>query len=325
MPRLGLSFDMRRPDFASASHAELYAAALDMCAWADEHGFASVSLLEHHGTDDGYLPSPLLMTAAIAARTSRLTLLPVLLTPFYDPIRLAEDIAVADLISGGRVVPVLAGGYRPQEFDAFGVALRERGMRIEEAVEVLKRAWTGEEFTFRGRAVRVTPTPARSPRPPILVGGTTKAGARRAARIADGFFQRDPVAWEAYREECLERGKPDPGPPQRSAPWFIHVTEDPERARQEVGPHVVYWLKSYNGWFQEAYGRNFGPEIESVDGLQQHPDEFRFVTPQECIALAADLGPDDPLTFSPLLGGISPDAAWASLELFAAKVAPELA
>ncbi len=123
----GLRYDLRRPPFASASAAELAEAALEQCAWADEHGFTSVTLSEHHGSPDGYLPSPLVLAAAIAARTRRLRIvLAAIVVPLHDPIRLAEDLAVLDVVSGGRIVPVLAAGYVESEFRTFGRRLADR-------------------------------------------------------------------------------------------------------------------------------------------------------------------------------------------------------
>ncbi|MFP8874353.1 MAG: LLM class flavin-dependent oxidoreductase, partial [Myxococcota bacterium] len=112
MPMFGLRYDLRCPPFAEATSADLVEAAIEQCAWADERGFASVTLSEHHGAEDGYLPSPLVLAAAMAARTRRIRIvLAALIAPLQDPLRLAEDIAVLDVISKGRVIPVLSGGY----------------------------------------------------------------------------------------------------------------------------------------------------------------------------------------------------------------------
>src|SRR5947209_2089022 len=109
---------------------------LDICEWADGLGFDLVYFGEHHSAEDGYLPSPLIASAAAAGRTSRIRFRPILLTPLYHPIRLAEDIAVADLLSGGRMTPVFAAGYREAEFELFGVGMKERRGRLIEAMDV---------------------------------------------------------------------------------------------------------------------------------------------------------------------------------------------
>lgn len=106
-----IRFDMRAPAFGAPT-TELYAAAIDMSAWAEQHGCLAAVLCEHHGSEDGYLPAPLLLASAMAARTDRLALSLVVILPFHDPVRLAEEIAVLDLISAGRASYVFGLGYR---------------------------------------------------------------------------------------------------------------------------------------------------------------------------------------------------------------------
>ena len=118
-----LRFDMRAPSWG-APPAALYAAVPEMCAWAEDHGGLAAVFCEHHGSEDGYLPSPFLLASAVAARTQRLALSLILILPFYEPVRLAEDMAVLDIISGGRASYILALGYRPEEFEHFGVTMK---------------------------------------------------------------------------------------------------------------------------------------------------------------------------------------------------------
>ena len=97
MPIFGLRYDLRRPDFCTATNSELADTAIEQCVWADQLGFATVTLSEHHGSPDGYLPSPLVLGAAIAARTQNIRLMfAALIAPLHDPVRLAEDIAYLD-------------------------------------------------------------------------------------------------------------------------------------------------------------------------------------------------------------------------------------
>ena len=126
-----LRFDMRAPSWGAPPVA-LYGAVPEMCAWAEDHGGLAAVFCEHHGSEDGYLPSPLLLASAVAARTQRLALSLILIFPFYEPVRLAEDMAVLDIISGGRASYILALGYRPEEFEHFGVALGDRGRLADE-------------------------------------------------------------------------------------------------------------------------------------------------------------------------------------------------
>src|SRR3954447_23745841 len=163
-----LRFDFRNPDIARTTMADRYAAALDMAEWADELGCVSIAVSEHHGSPDGYLPSPLPMVAAMAARTTNVRfLVAALIAPLYDPLRLAEDLVVLDHLSRGRVDVIVAGGYVREEFAMFGVPMRERVQRVNETVATLRAAFSGEPFEFRGRTVQVTPAPYRESGPGI--------------------------------------------------------------------------------------------------------------------------------------------------------------
>jgi alkanesulfonate monooxygenase SsuD/methylene tetrahydromethanopterin reductase-like flavin-dependent oxidoreductase (luciferase family) len=171
------------------SDEELYADGLDLAVYAEELGFDSVWTSEHHFVDDGYMPSLLPMSAAIAARTQRVEIgTGLLLIPLHHPIRIAEDAATVDLISGGRLILGLGLGWREEEFEGFDVPLGERARRLEHAVSVLRDAWHGEAVSNTGASVHVTPRPTREVGPPIWIGAWAEAAVRRAGRIADGFI-----------------------------------------------------------------------------------------------------------------------------------------
>ena len=325
MVRLRLSFDLRRPPFTKASTSELASTMLDILGWADNLDFDLTYFGEHHSSEDGYLPSPLAACAATAGRTSRIRFRPILLTPLYHPVRLAEDIAVIDLLSGGRMSPVFAAGYRAEEFDLFGVNRSERKDRLIEAVRVCKAAWTGEPFEFEDRTVTVTPTPAQQPRPPIILGATAEVSARRAAHIADGFDPGDPRVWDFYRDECSVVGRPDPGPWVPRGPTFLYVTHDPERAWAHVGPNLLHAANMYARWIAASEQRDSAwyPPISSTEELRDG-GAYQIVTPEQCIEIARGLGEDGHLILRPLFGGTEPSAAWESLELFASEVLPQL-
>jgi alkanesulfonate monooxygenase SsuD/methylene tetrahydromethanopterin reductase-like flavin-dependent oxidoreductase (luciferase family) len=211
VPYLELMYDMRLPEFAQVSAGALYAAMLEQSAWADVHGFDAVHFGEHHTADDGYLPSTVTAAAAVAGRTAAVRLRVMAVAPFHHPIRLAEDLAVLDLLSGGRVSPVVLAGYRPAEFELYGVRREDRRATVRRAVQVLQQAWTGEPFEFDGRTVRVTPTPVQSPRPRVLMGGSHASVAREAAEIADGFRAPGGVVRGVPRR-VRAPGPPGPGP-----------------------------------------------------------------------------------------------------------------
>ena len=161
-----------------------YQTAIDMAAYADQQGFSSVNVEEHHLAENGWLPSPLTMAAAIAARTERCSIgVMALLVTLYDPIRLAEDIAVVDLLSGGRLNFVAGMGYRELEFHIANKPFKERGLWMDHVLETLLQAWGDKPFEYKGKMVNVTPKPLSRPHPIFLVGGMSKPAARRAARL----------------------------------------------------------------------------------------------------------------------------------------------
>ena len=210
--RMTMSFTMRNPAWGPPA-ADLYAAALDMAAWADGQGFETVALSEHHNTSDGYLPSPTVMAGAIAARTTTVRIkLSVVLATLLHPIHLAEDLAVADLISNGRLHVTLGAGYRREEFLVFGVNWKRRPSLMVEVVETLRQAWQGEEFEFRGHPVRVLPKPARPGGPPLALGGSSEGSARRAAALDLAYEPTGERFYQVYLDELRRLGKPLPPP-----------------------------------------------------------------------------------------------------------------
>jgi len=321
MTMVGIRFDLRVPPFATTTHAELYAACLDQCAWADAHAFDFAVLSEHHGVDDGYLPAPVTLAAAIAGRTRRLPIsIAAVLVPLHDPVRLAEELAVLDLASGSRVSLIAGLGYRQEEFDMAGVDRARRGRLLEEYVDVMRKAWTGEPFEWRGRTIRVTPRP-RTP-PMILIGGSTAAAARRAARLRCGFFPAigDPELAGLYQEECRRVGFDSGFVSLPRGPGFVHVSEDPERDWARIAPHALYDAQTYAAW--QTPDQRSQVHVEARDAAElRKSGVYRVVTPDECVALAEETGQ---VLFHPLMGGLPPALGWESLELFARKVLPRL-
>ena len=217
-----------------------YRAAVDMAAFGEGRGAVYAAVSEHHGSPDGYLPSPAVLASAIAARTSSLPILvAAALLPFYDPVRLAEDMTVLHHLSNGRVSWVLGLGYRPEEFEMFGVERGRRGAVADEKLELLLKCLEGEPFEAGSRRIRVTPgLPAG--RPSISWGGGTAAAARRAARFGLDFFAQTNIAGleNAYRKEAERRGIA-PGKcvlPDPSDPMSVFVADDVDRAWDELAP-----------------------------------------------------------------------------------------
>jgi alkanesulfonate monooxygenase SsuD/methylene tetrahydromethanopterin reductase-like flavin-dependent oxidoreductase (luciferase family) len=182
----------QRPPDDPRTDVDVYSDAVGRCIAAERYGFDSVWLSEHHFVDDGYMPSLLVMAAAVAQATERVDIgTAVLLAPLYDPIRLAEDAATVDLLSDGRFILGLGAGWRPEEFDVVGVPLAERAARMRETVAILRGAWGPGAFSHAGKVYRydnvnVTPKPAHPI--PIWLGAFAPSAIKRAGRIADGFL-----------------------------------------------------------------------------------------------------------------------------------------
>jgi alkanesulfonate monooxygenase SsuD/methylene tetrahydromethanopterin reductase-like flavin-dependent oxidoreductase (luciferase family) len=321
MAMIGIRFDLRVPPFATGGHAERYAACLDMCEWADRLGLDIAVLSEHHGVADGYLPAPFTLAAAIAGRTKRLRInIAAALVPLHDPIRLAEQIAVLDLLSAGRVSFVAGLGYRAEEFAMAGVDRTQRGKLLEECVDVLRKAWTGEPFEYRGRTVRVTPTPASQPM--VLVGGSTPIAARRAARLRCGFFPAigDPKLAEMYNAECAKVGFHGGFVALPGGPSFVHISDDPERDWARIGPHALYDAQTYSSWQTPDQRSAVHIHAQTIDDVRRSA-VYKVLTPDECVALANEYGR---IILHPLMGGITPELAWEGLTRFESQVLPRI-
>ncbi len=319
----GLRFDFRNPGFAATSMADRYEAALDMAEWADRLGCLTIAVSEHHGSPDGYLPSPITVLAAMAARTTTVRFsIAALVAPFHHPLRLAEDLIVLDILSRGRVDLIIGGGYVPEEFDLFGVDMRERPRRVTETVRTLRSAFGGEPFEFRGRRVRLTPAPSSPGGPPILLGGSSEAAARRAARIADGFVPSSPEVWDPYREEVVRLGRPDPGACPTGPTTVVAFAERPDEAWPKMAPYFLHEMNAYGAWQARDDLPNPYRTVADTDELAQ-TGRYRVLTPAEF--LAEGKGTPAPfLMLHPMCGGMPIDLAWSSLRLFEREVLPAL-
>jgi alkanesulfonate monooxygenase SsuD/methylene tetrahydromethanopterin reductase-like flavin-dependent oxidoreductase (luciferase family) len=297
--KFGLWHDFRNPPQWHRPYDVLYRENLEQIAWAEQLGFESVWLSEHHVTDDGYLPSVFPMLAAIAQRTATMRIgSAILIAPFQHPIRFAEDAAVVDQLSGGRLELGLGLGYRDAEFDALGVPFDERARRTEELIEVARRAWAGG---------LVTPTPYQQPEPPLWLGGSTAAAARRAARLRCNFMADAYVATEVirlYRE--LADGEVSINP-------SIYVGE-----REDVAEHFLYQYNRYREW-------GGGELLESADELPR--DRYLIGAPDEVAAGIRAIHERtgcDQLFFWARPPGLSIELSKHSLELFAKEVIPRV-
>ncbi|RMI28384.1 LLM class flavin-dependent oxidoreductase [Nocardia stercoris] len=319
-----LRLNMTNIDDPAAAHGPRYRAALEMAEYADRHGFAAISCEEHHGSGTGWLPSPLLLAAALAARTSRVAIsISALLVPLYDPVRLAEDIAVLDNLTGGRLAIVAGMGYRPEEYAALGRDFARRGRLMDEALEIMLAAWRGEEVEYRGAPVRVTPRPLSAPHPLLLVGGMTEAAARRAARFGLPFSppMSMPELEDYYLRETERQGtfgfvhRPEPG----SRITLLH--SDPERGWQEYGPHILTEAREYGSWRRAGLPRPHEYDVSTPEEIREL-GYAEILTPDQLLAQIASGRTE--IIVNPLIGGLPIESGWETLHLLADEVLPQL-
>lgn len=199
-----------------------------------------------------------------------------------------------------------------------GIAREDRVRLLEEHLRVLRQAWTGEPFLYRGRQVRVTPRPAHPIT--IFLGGSTVAAARRAARLRTAFLPAvaDPALATAYTEECHRVGYPEGFVLMPGGPGFVHVSRDPERDWERIAPHALYDATTYAAWQPPGQRSQVHVAGHTVDDVRRS-GVYAVVTPEECISLAREHGR---VVLHPLMGGIAPDLAWESLRSFAREVWP---
>lgn len=333
-------YTMQSPPHKKSSHKDLYAEMLEEVAMADQMGFDSAWLSEHHFLDDGYCPSLLLTAAAIAAKTKNIRIgTGVLLLPLHDPIRIAEDAAVADLISDGRLILGIGLGYRQEEFDGFGRTLQQRRGRMEEGIEILNKSWGDEPFSLDGNYykldnVNVTPKPVQKPIP-IWVGAFTEPAIRRAARIgaplfipAIGVIPIVKYLFDMHSELLKEYGR-NPDDYEKPLVREVYISDmKADEAWENIKEHVTYTAKGYASW---------GSMVDREGNLLSDPDDPILYdiardqsiigTPEECIETIKqyqDELPIDNLICRFKFPGISHEESMRSMRLFAEEVLPNV-
>jgi hypothetical protein len=304
--------------------AAAYSEGIAMARYADENGFDVVSFEEHHGTDLAWSPSPLITAGAVLGGTKNIrVVIQALLVPLHDPLRIAEDIAVLDHIGGGRLMLVSGLGYRPDEYAMFDMDWKGRGALVDEDLEAILNAWTGEPFTYRGRTVRVTPPPASPPQQILFVGGSGKPGARRAARLGLGFIPSAavPELEPYYNEKCAEYGTTPfmMAPPEHTV--LTMLSDDPDRAwAGEVGKGLFVEASTYASWQTPDIKSAVHSHAKTVEELREE-NIYEIITPEEAITLGRQRGS---MILHPMCGGISPELGWETMRTYVDKVLPAL-
>jgi probable F420-dependent oxidoreductase len=336
--RVGIGlFTAQIPASSERTFEQEYRETLELVRLAERVGFDSAWVSEHHGSSDGYLPSLLPMLAAFAAATERIELgTGVVLTPLHDPLRLAEDAAMVDQLSGGRLILGIGNGWREEEFRMFGASRAQRGARTEETIEVLRRAWTGRRFSFEGQTLRydrvkVTPPPARAGGPPILLGGYDRKAVVRAGRLADGYVTDETGADEVRTNlELVAEGANGVG---RDPNDLIVVLLQNAFAWRDGDPWplirdgLVHQHGTYEAWGEGADT----PEQDRLEPAVPSEEDLRLSTPAgppeevarallSAIRAAGDR--DVHLVVRLHYPGMDLDTASRAVELFAAEVMP---
>jgi alkanesulfonate monooxygenase SsuD/methylene tetrahydromethanopterin reductase-like flavin-dependent oxidoreductase (luciferase family) len=315
-------FNCVQPGVEPQEMAKRYQAFVDMAEYADQHGFAMVTLEEHHGAENGWSPSPLVMAGLVFGRCKNIGIsLSALLVPLHDPLRIAEDLAVLDLASGGRMTTIAGIGYRPAEYAAHGKDWKTRGALMDECIDTILKAWTGEPFEYRGTTVRVTPVPVTKPHPMLLIGGTSKVAARRAARFGLPLFPAAhmPELEAYYYEQCKEHGTQGFCMMPGAETAMTHIAEDPDKAWAELGQHFFHEASTYHSWQTPDIKSAVHSHATNVEELRKE-GIYEVLTPEQAIQKANETGA---INLHPLVGGMPIDAGWESLRLYCEQVLPK--
>ena len=311
MPFSLIRFNLIDPTLDSQSLSDRYKAMLDMAEFADQNGFFMATFEEHHGADNAWSPTPLMNAGTVLARTTTLSAsISALLLPLHDPIRVAEDIAVIDLMSGGRLTVIFGLGYRPSEYQLMGKDWDDRGKIMDESIQTLLDAWTGEPFQYKGETHRITPSPLTKPHPLIMIGGTSKIAARRAAKFG---LPLSPAAHmpelEAYYyEQCELNGTQGFCAMPGEETHMTFVAEDPDKAWAELGQYFLNEASVYSKWQTSDISSAVHSHATTPEELREE-GIYQIVTHQEASTL-------DQVVHHPLCGGMPIDKAWESLQLY---------
>ncbi len=325
-PRFGVCYDFRNPPDSGIAMPSLYSQALEQISWLDGLGLDLIWFTEHHFVDDGYLPAWIPVATAAAAVTRRVRFSSdICLLPFFNPVRLAEDLAVLDNISNGRAEVGLGMGYAPHEFAGFGIPVSRRVSLMEEGLEVLRLAFSGEEFSFHGKRyefndVKITPGYVQAGGPPMWIAAMSAGGARRAARFNTHFLPQGDRSqtldvWQA-EHDLLGTSAQDK---RVGIIKGVFVTDDAQREWPLVRDSERYRMGLYQRLFSES---------NTDFGAGEHiPQTWVVGDVAHCVRELSDFmrtyGVTDLVTWG-IPPGLSSDVMAQSLERFVTQVVPQL-
>jgi alkanesulfonate monooxygenase SsuD/methylene tetrahydromethanopterin reductase-like flavin-dependent oxidoreductase (luciferase family) len=321
-PRFGVCYDFRNPADSGVTTPALYAQALEQIRWLDQLGLDLIWFTEHHFVDDGYLPSWIPVASAAAAVTRKVRFSSdICLLPFANPVRLAEDLAVLDNLSNGRIEIGVGMGYAPHEFSGFGIPVSRRVSLMDEGLEVLQLAFSGERFSYAGKRfqfsdVQITPGYVQPGGPPLWVAAMSAAGARRAARFDSHFLP------QGDRGQTLDvwHKERKPGASRRvGIIKGVFVTDDVEGEWPRVRESERYRMQLYRRFFSES---------RTDFGAGEHiPQTWVVGDVEHCVDELTDFmrayGVTDLVTWG-IPPGLTADVMQQSLSRYVEEVIPRL-
>ena len=325
--RIGVCYDFRNPPDSGVAHQSLYSEILEQVKWLDQIGADLVWFTEHHFVDDGYLPSWIPVAGAMSAVTSHVRFgTDICLAPFNHPLRLAEDLAVLDNLSGGRVEIGLGMGYAPHEFRGFGFPVSRRVSLMNEAIEVLQHCFTGEKFSYSGKRyqfedVIITPGYVQDGGPPLWVAAMSEAGALRAAHYNTHFLPQGLKAssFDPWVNELENSGR-QTRDYRVGIIRSILVTDDRNTDWPLIRAAEKYRMQLYQRFFEES-GEGFGDSGESVPQTWIVGNEDECV--EQLVNFITKFGVTDIVTMA-VPPGLRADQMTASLQMLFTRVAPRL-
>jgi alkanesulfonate monooxygenase SsuD/methylene tetrahydromethanopterin reductase-like flavin-dependent oxidoreductase (luciferase family) len=323
---IGLLFPFRNPPAWRRPWPQYYAEQLAQIRRAEELGFDEAWLTEHHFAEDGYSPALFPIAAAIAAITTRIRIgTNLVLLPLHNAVRVAEDAATIDVISNGRFDLGLGQGYSFSEFAGYGVDRKARASRLEEGIEVIRGAWTKENFSYSGRHynvknITIMPPAVQKPHPPLWVGAGAPKAIQRAGRMGCNFLSLgNPRSQEIYDDSLRQAGR-KPADFSAAQLYWTYVAPTSDQAWSEAQDHYHTMLRLYGKWIVEA---NEMPNAEQFLNLPE-PSKLRdakgmlfapiFGSPDE-VAARLNESFKSVRTSHLIMGMNQPVSAWGRLRL----------
>jgi alkanesulfonate monooxygenase SsuD/methylene tetrahydromethanopterin reductase-like flavin-dependent oxidoreductase (luciferase family) len=336
----GLLMPFQNPPRWAKPYPQLYREQIEQIVRAEELGFDTIWLTEHHFDIDGWSPSLLPLAAGIATRTQRIRIGTfILILPFQNALRVAEDTATVDILSNGRFDLGVGKGYRIKEFDGFGIARDQREARMEEDLEVIRGAWTRERFSYKGqfynlKDVSLAPRPVQQPHPPVWIGARGKKAVERAARLGCHLMGTGEISLQRFYDQALQQYGRKPQDYHLAQLRWVYVAESRERAWDEVGDHMHYLFTSAFPLLKEAgdlradRAMREPPPLEALRNIDPTiPGGAPIVgTPDDCVKAVQHYRQETRVTHLALgmhLPGLASEKVLRSMELFARQVMPK--